>query len=106
MITAIADQVKQHDIPNSMVVNFDQIGINIIPSDSSDSTMDNQETKQVKVTGLGDKRQVRLVLACAMDGELLPPQVIYQGKTNKSHPSFEKSHAAVDRENGQFGKCI
>ena len=86
-LTAIADQVKEHDIPNSMVVNFDQTGINIIPS--SDWTMDNQGTKQVKVTGLGDKRQVTLVLACAMDGELLPPQVIYQGKTDKSHPSFD-----------------
>ena len=30
-----------------------------------------------------------VVLGCSLAGEMLPAQVIYQGKTNACHPSFE-----------------
>ena len=86
-LSTIAKHIEDHQVLDSMVINFDQTGVNIIPS--SEWTMDDQGTKQVKVAGLGDKRQVTLVLGCAMDGTLLPPQVIYQGKTEKCHPNFD-----------------
>ena len=83
-LVSIATLVEENDIPDSMIVNFDQTGVNIIPS--SEWTMDVKGQKQVSVTGLGDKRQI--TLGCTLSGELLAPQLIYQGKTEKCHPSF------------------
>ena len=35
--------------------------------------------------GLDDKREITVLLTISADGTLLPPQVIYQGKTNRCH---------------------
>ena len=88
-LSTIAQLMEDHQIPDSMIIKFDQTGVNIIPS--SEWTMDDQGTKQVKVAGLGDKRKVTLALGCAMNGTILPPQVIYRGKTEKCHPNFHFS---------------
>ena len=37
---------------------------------------------------MDDKRQITLTLACSLSGELLPFQVLYEGKTNRCHPSL------------------
>ena len=85
-LDTISTIVEDNDIPDSMIVNFDQTGVNIVPS--SEWTMELKGEKQVSVAGLGDKRQITLVLGCTLSGELLPPQLIYQGKTEKCHPAF------------------
>ena len=41
---------------------------------------------QVPIIGLDDKRQITVVLAITLSGLLLPPQVLYQGKTEACHP--------------------
>ena len=43
--------------------------------------------KQVPIIGLEDKRQITAVLAIALDGRLLPPQLLHEGKTNRCHPN-------------------
>jgi hypothetical protein len=43
-------------------------------------------SKQVKMVGLNDKRQITALLACTKSGKLLPPQLIYAGKTDACHP--------------------
>ena len=42
-------------------------------------------SKQIPVVGLEVKREVTVVLAATAAGTLLPPQVIYQGKTAGCH---------------------
>ena len=42
--------------------------------------------KQVKGQGFDDKRGITMLLTGNMNGGLLPPQVIYEGKTNRCHP--------------------
>ena len=74
-------------MPAQLVVNFDEAGVNIVPV--SNWTMVKCGAKQVPITGKEDKRQVTLVLADNLAGEMLAPQVIYQGKTDKSHASFK-----------------
>ena len=69
-----------------MVVNFDETGVNVVPT--SNWTLHDQGSKQVPITGIDDKRQLTMVLANTPTGTLLPPQVIYQGKTDKVHPVF------------------
>lgn len=40
----------------------------------------------MSITGLEDKRQITALLSCTMSGKLLPPQILYQGKTDQCHP--------------------
>ena len=48
-------------------------------------------SKQVSITGLEDKRQITALLSCTMSGTLLPPQILYQGKTDQCHPNAQFS---------------
>ncbi|XP_068219191.1 uncharacterized protein [Palaemon carinicauda] len=48
--------------------------------------MDQQGTQQVSISGLDDKRQITLLLSVTKAGTLLPPQLIYAGKTNRCLP--------------------
>ena len=79
----IKDTVNKHAIPDSMIVNFDQTGSKFVPC--SEWTMAPEGSKQVEVTGLNDKREMTVVLAVSLAGELLPPQLIYAGTTNRCH---------------------
>jgi hypothetical protein len=42
-------------------------------------------SKQIPVVGMEDKREITVLLAATAAGSLLPPQVIYQGKTTGCH---------------------
>lgn len=79
--------VKKHSIPESLIINVDETGVNIVPV--GNWTMDLEGNKQVKITGLDDKRQITVTLASTASGVLLDPQVIYEGKTPACHPKFK-----------------
>ena len=72
------------EIPNSLVINWDQTGIQYIPV--SKWTMEREGLKRVEITGFEDKRQITAVFGATMDGDFLPPQLIYAGKTPKCIP--------------------
>ncbi len=76
--------VKEHDIPDALIVNFDQTGVAIIPVD--DWTMEEAGSKDVAITGLEDKRMITALLCYSLKLDMLPPQVIYHGTTPKCHP--------------------
>ena len=78
--------VVDDHIPPEMIVNFDQTGIKIVPV--SNWTLAEQGSKQVAIIGLEDKRQITAVVACALDGTLVPPQLLYQGSTDRCHPKI------------------
>ena len=42
--------------------------------------------KVVPIARCNDKRQVTAVLAATLTGDVLPPQIIYEGKTERCHP--------------------
>ncbi len=48
--------------------------------------MAEEGSKDVPVTGKGDKRMITGLLGCTPAGKLLPPQLIYQGTTKGCHP--------------------
>lgn len=83
----ISDSVKKHAIPPSMVINWDQTGINIVPV--GEWTLAPQGSKQVQIFGLGDKRQITVLFSVTLDGQLLPPQLLYEGKTEQCHPQIK-----------------
>jgi hypothetical protein len=69
-----------------LVINFDQTGLNVTPT--SEWTMEQRGAPDIEIICKEDKRQITCVLACSLTGELLPPQLVYGGKTNRCHPDF------------------
>lgn len=75
------------EIPEDLIINFDQTGIKYIPTSSW--TLEKEGSKRVEIVGKGDKCQITAVLGCSMSGNILPFQLIYEGKTPHCFPNFE-----------------
>ena len=78
--------IEMEEIPPALVINWDQTGINYVPV--SAWTMAKEGSKRVEISGIDDKRQITGVYGCNMDGDFLPIQLVYQGKTPRCIPSF------------------
>ena len=86
-LLVIKQVIAMDEIPADLVINFDQTGLNYVPV--SDWTMEAEGAKRVEIAGKNDKRQLTAVLAGSMTGNFLPPQVIYQGKTQRCLPQYQ-----------------
>lgn len=53
-------------------------------------TMAKKGSKQIPITGLEDKREMTVLLAVSSNGDVLPPQLIYQGRSDRCHPAGVK----------------
>ena len=78
------------DVPEDFIFNWDQTGINLVPG--ALWTMDKKGKKWIKIAGLQDKRQITAAMCGNIIGEILPPQLIYGGKTARCHPRSSFSH--------------
>lgn len=85
-LSQISEMAKAHRIPPEFIVNWDQAGVKLVPSQNW--TMEQQGSSRVEIAGINDKRQITVTLAASMSGELLPIQLLYQGKTDRCHPKF------------------
>ena len=79
--------MKDDKIPLELVINLDQTGSKLVPA--SQWTLADEGFRQVDVIGVEDKREMTVLLAITLAGKLLPPQVLYTGKTTKCHPVVE-----------------
>ena len=50
-------------------------------------TVDRQGSRRVEITGCGDKRLITAIF-CGLLNVILPPRVIYKGKTDQSKALF------------------
>ena len=85
-LAQISGMVKAHNIPPELIINWDQAGVKVVPSQNW--TMEQQGAQRVEIAAINDKRQITITLAGTMSGELLPIQILYQGKTDCCHPKF------------------
>ena len=83
----IKNTVVMDDIPENLIINFDQTGLNYVPVTSW--TMEEAGARRVEVVAKDDKRQLTAVFAGSLSGNFLPPQLIYEGKTERCHPQFK-----------------
>ena len=83
----IGRRVRKLDIPDELIINWDQTAVEVIPC--GNWTMNERGEKQVEIKGIDDKRQYTALLACSLSGEMLPPQIIYQGTTERCHPHVD-----------------
>ena len=75
------------EIPDDLILNLDHTGINIVPG--STWTMDHKGKQHVELLALDDKRQITAVVCGSLPGNLLPFQLIYQGKTTGCLPKVK-----------------
>ena len=83
----VKNVVYMDEIPKDLIINFDQTGINYVPVTSW--TMEQEGAKRVEVVAKDDKRQITAVFAGSFTGDFLPPQLVYQGKTERCLPQFQ-----------------
>ena len=50
--------VLMEDIPQKMILNWDQVGMKIVPSSGSAWTKEKSGTKRVEIIAIDDKRQI------------------------------------------------
>ncbi len=74
-------------IPPEMVFNWDQTAIQLVPT--GQWTMNRAKEKVIPIANSDDKRQITAVVAATMTGEYLPVQLVFKGKTPRSHPKVE-----------------
>ena len=80
----IKSVVKFEEIPEELILNWDQTAMKIVPSASW--TMEKKGSKRVEISAKDDKRQVTAVFACSLSGAFLPVQMIYEGTTARCLP--------------------
>lgn len=83
----IHSYVDEHSIPEVMVINWDQTNLKLVPV--SNWTLADKGSKQVSIVGLDDKREITVLLAASMFGSMLPPQILYQGTTDRCHAQVQ-----------------
>ena len=74
------------EIPPELILNWDQTGLNLIPSSSW--TMEQRGARRVEITGLNDKRMITVVFCGTLCGDFLPLQLVYRAKTERRHPKY------------------
>ena len=72
---------------------MDQTGVHLVPSSSF--TYESNGSKSVEVLGADDKRQITACIASSLDGQLLPLQIIFDGKTPRSTPKHTLDSTAA-----------
>jgi hypothetical protein len=74
---------------------MDQTGVNLVPADGR--TYESSGSRDVKVIGGDDKRQITVCMGSSLHGDLLPLQLIFKGSTKRSLPDAtpESTEAAV-----------
>lgn len=83
-LSQVGHFAKAHAIPADLLINWDQTGINVVPS--SNYTMEERGSGRVEIAGYGDKRMITATFAATLSGQFLPMQVLYGGKTDRCHP--------------------
>lgn len=93
MAQRIAVHIEIGAVDESLIINWDQTGVILIPAASR--TYEKQGETRVAVLGAEEKRQITAVLASSMEGEMLPLQLIFAGKTERSRPAATPASIAA-----------
>ena len=76
--------VDMEEVPPCLIINWDHTALKYVPVGSW--TMAEEGSKKVPLAGVDDKRQITAVCGATLEGQFLPPQIIYQGKTEACLP--------------------
>uniref|UniRef100_A0A8C4QAG2 DDE-1 domain-containing protein n=1 Tax=Eptatretus burgeri TaxID=7764 RepID=A0A8C4QAG2_EPTBU len=85
-VKRVSDVVKEYKIPDDLIINWGQTGICMVPG--GDWTVKKRRSRQGTISGIDDKCKLTVLLAVSKVGTMLPPQLIYTGKTDRCHPKI------------------
>ena len=92
VLLRLAWLVWHHGIPPALVASRDQSGILLFPRRGKRRAK--KGARQVPGISANDKRALTIDFALTADGQVVPPQVIFEGTTDRCHPAnacdFEK----------------
>ena len=94
MAKRIAAGMQLEKIHPSLIINLDQTGMHLAPS--SHKTYETKGEKTVPVIAAEDKRQITVVLASSMNGNMLPLQFVFQGETARCLPPVTPAIVAAE----------
>jgi DDE superfamily endonuclease len=80
----------------SLMINMDQTGVHLVPK--SNYTYEKRKKKEIAMIGEDDKRAITCVVASSANGDLLPLQLVWQGKTERCHPQVRSTDDAKVHE--------
>ena len=83
----IVHAVVSHSIPDELIIIADQTPSKYLPT--ANVTMAEKNSKHVARKGANDKRGITVTLGESLSDEIVPVQLIYKGKTNRSLPSVK-----------------
>jgi hypothetical protein len=89
----LAAQMEMYGTHSSLVINLDQTGVHLVPA--SFWTYEQNGASSVPVVGAEDKRQITAVVASSLYGDMLPLQLIFQGKTERCEPDATAASKAA-----------
>ena len=82
----ITEKVLQHNIRDELIINVDQTASKFVTTDNI--TMAAKWEKHILRAGATDERTITVTLCESLDCCMLPFQLIYTGKTERSLPDF------------------
>jgi hypothetical protein len=82
----LGEQLTTLFFPADMVINVAHALLSVVPQ--SNVLFGTPGSQQVELIIQEDKRQVGMVIGCSLSGNLIPPQLIYAGKTPTCQPSY------------------
>ena len=97
----VAYIAKFYSISSSFAVDSDQTGIHLIPAVGG-KTWNAKGTKNVKILGMEDKRQITCVMYSSGSEERLPIQTIFTGKTIRCLPKQSDGNIKYIHARWQF----
>ena len=80
----IQAEVVMNEVPPELIFNWDQTALHLVST--GQWTMHRAGEKVIPISNSDDKRQVTAVFAASLTGDFLALQIIYKGKTERSHP--------------------
>ena len=85
-LAQVKTKVTDSNIPCNLVFNWDQTALQLVPS--SEWTMELAGSGRVPIAGSENKKEITALLTVSATGAVLPPQLLYEGKTKRCHPPF------------------
>ena len=80
----IKEKVMKHKIPDDFIITLDQTPSKLL--NVGKNTMAKTNSKRVALRDSDEKRAITITIAATLTGEILPFQMIYDGKTARSRP--------------------
>lgn len=76
---------RRSNIPLGLVYHVDETSVELVPA--AKRTLERRGARVVRIAGSDDKRQVTVMVGGAMDADVLRPQIVFAGKTDRVLPA-------------------